>query len=275
MVKRPNGKLNIYNKFMMMMVTIRTKFQYFYYKHIYLNPYLGVKFLQLYRIVIGILLIYNIIINNYTFVLDLLNILNKNYSELLFMDFTHVKMDPWNNYNPFGEGPSNNVPSGNGPPGNGPGNNPVGLESTIENENAKNRQESEVKLTRKRGIKGLGPEYRYYDHSKHSWVYPEAYHHSEPEIMASKTLRVYVEGSIRYTYYCHDYYPELRYCRITYPDGTYATIYDKSVVMKHIEYHRRHIALGYRMDPPFSYEDYYKEHFDVFRKAKINAFFKR
>lgn len=151
---------------MMMMMMIRTNlFKYFYYKHIYLNPYLGVKLLQLYRIIIGILLIYNIIYNNYTYTIDLLNILNKNYYyELLFMDFTHVKMDPLGNNNPFGEGPSNNVPSGNGPSGN----NPVGFESTIENENAKNRQESEIKFRRRRGMSSLGPEFCYYDQTKRS-----------------------------------------------------------------------------------------------------------
>lgn len=96
---------------------------------------------------------------------------------------------------------------------------------------------------------------------------------AEPEVMASKTLRIYQEAGIKYTYVCDSFYPEHRYCRITYPDGTDAFIFDKSVVMKHIEYHRRHIALGHRMVPPFPYADYYKEHFDVFRKEKIKAFF--
>lgn len=31
--------------------------------------------------------------------------------------------------------------------------------------------------------------------------------------------------------------------------------------------------MGYQMDPPFIFFDYYKEHFDVFRKNKINSFF--
>jgi hypothetical protein len=43
--------------------------------------------------------------------------------------------------------------------------------------------------------------------------------------------------------------------------------------MKHIEFHKRHVAMNYQADPPFDYAKYYKEHFDEFRKEKIRKEF--
>jgi CMP-2-keto-3-deoxyoctulosonic acid synthetase len=72
---------------------------------------------------------------------------------------------------------------------------------------------------------------------------------------------------------CSDFYEECRYCVVTYPDGTRAYIFDKPTLMKHIEFHKRHVAMNYQADPPFIYEKYYKEHFDEFRQEKIRREF--
>jgi len=234
--------------------------------------------LNIYRLIIGIIVIYIIINENTNYVYKLLGIYTDNYiQELSPIDCILLKMDSWGNSNPygygnpFGEGSSSNVPPSGGPPGN----NPTGIESTIENENSKSReqdsgrkeQDSGRKANRRRGLEG--PHYRYYDRSTHKYVYPEAYHEKEPIYLANKTTRVYLHGGISYTYICDSFHEEDRYCKITYPDGTYAFIFNKETVMNHIDFHRKHIQLGHRSNPPFSYIDYYNDHFDPFRKKKI------
>lgn len=252
-------------------------FRYFYYKEIYLNPNLAFKLLNIYRLIIGISIICIVINKNTDYIYELLGIYTNNYiQELSPTDCDLLKMDPWGNSNPygydysygysnpFGVGSSNNVPQGGGPPGN----NPTGTESAIENENSKNReQDSGRKANRRRGLEG--PPYRYYDRSTHKYVYPEAYHEKEPIYLANKTTRVYLHGGISYTYVCDSFHEEDRYCKVTYPDGTYAFIYNKETVMNHINFHRKHIQLGYQCNPPFSYINYYNDHFDPFRKQKI------
>ena len=244
-------------------------FKYFYYKEIYLNPTFGFKLFTFYRLILGILFFYSIVNNNYLYIYELLGIYTNNCIEELSPIL--LKMDSWGNGNPFGEGSSNNVPPGKGPPGN----NSTGVESTVENENPKNKQKSEVdrRINRRRGLQG--PVFRYYDRLTHRYVYPEAYHEGEPIYLGNKTTRVYDHGGIRYAYVCEDYFEDKRYCKITYPDGTYAFIYNKEAVMKHIDYHRKHIRLGHQSEPPFPYINYYNEHFDVFRKKKIESFFEK
>lgn len=246
-------------------------FRYFYYKEIYLNPNLGFKLLSIYRLIIGILFIYIVINDNTNYIYELLGIYINNYiQELSSIDCILLKMDSWGDNNPsgygnpFGEGSSNNVPPSGGPPGN----NFTGTESTIENENSKNReQDSGRKANRRRGLQG--PPFRYYDTSTHKYVYPEAYHEGEPILLANKTTRVYNYGSITYTYVCDKFHEEDRYCKITYPDGSDAFIFDKRTVMNHIDYHKKHIKLGYECNPPFFYAEYYNDHFDPYRKKKI------
>lgn len=278
MIERSYGRLN------KIKIKIKTKiksmqfigyFRYFYYKEIYLNPNLGSKLFNLYRLIIGILFIFIMINENFNYIYELLDIYINNYlQELSPTDCILLKMDsggnanPFGDANPFGEGSSSNVPPGRGPSGN----NPTGAESTTENENSKKKeQDSGRKANRRRGL--LGPVYRYYDRSTHKYVYPEAYHEDEPIYLGNKTTRIYSHGGITYTYVCEDYFEDNRYCKITYPDGTYAFIFDKETVMNHIDYHRKHIKLGHQSNPPFSYADYYREHFDVFRKKKVQAFF--
>lgn len=255
----------------------------YYYRNIHLNPSYWYKLLYLYRLMLGFLIICAIIKNNPMYIYGLLYELNINYFNDLFFDLVHENMVPWGQGNPFGEGSSINVPMGantnwpSGPSGpSGPlgpgGNNPLGVESAIENENSRNR-DYEFKMKYRRKPDAHTPAYRYYDNDKRRWVYPECYHLVDPTVMASKTMRIYEEGGIRWTYMCSDYYEENRYCCVTYPDGTRAYIFDKPTVMKHIEYHKRQIAMNYQADPPFSYGHYYKEHFEEFRKEKIRKEF--
>lgn len=105
--------------------------------------------------------------------------------------------------------------------------------------------------------------------------YPEQYHTVEPELFFNKTLRIYEQDGIRYVYHLKSFYQIDRYCRVVYPDGTSAFIFDKSVVQKNIEFHRKHIAMNNRADPPFNYWLNYKNYFDKFRKAKIAAMMAR
>lgn len=265
MIERSNGWVN------KIKIKSMQYIRYFYYKEVYLNPNLGLKILNIYRLIIGILFIYLVLKDNSNYIMELLDIYSNRYLQILSpTDCIILKMDSWGDGNHFGEGSSSNVPSGKGPSGN----NPTGAESTIENENSKKReQDSGRKLNRRKNLKG--PVFRYYDRLTHKYVYPEAYHEYEPVYLGNKTTRVYNHGGIIYTYVCEDYYEDNRYCRITYPDGTYAFIFNKETVMNHIDYHRKHIKLGHQSNPPFSYVDYYKEHFDVFRKKKIQSFFEK
>ena len=252
----------------------------YYYRNIYLNPSYWYKLLYLYRFMLGFLIVYTTIKDNPMYIYGLLYELNINYFNDLFFDSLHANMVPGGRGNPFGEGSSRNDPIGanhNGPSGplgpSGPGgNNPLGVESSIENENSRNRG-YEFKMKYRRKPDEHTPAYRYYDRVKRRWVHPEVYHLVDPTVLASKTMRIYDEGGIRWTYMCSDYDENKRYCIVTYPDGTRAYIYDKATVMKHIEFHKRHIAMNYQVNPPISYGHYYKEHFDGFRKDKIRREF--
>lgn len=233
--------------------------------------------LNIYRLIIGISVICIVISENTNYIYELLDVYANNYiQELSYTDNTVLKMDPWGNpygnpysyNNPYGVGPSGNVPPSGGPPGN----NPTGIESSIENENSKNReQDSGRKANRRRGLEG--PHYRYYDNKTHKYVYPEAYHEKEPIYLANKTTRVYLHGGISYTYICDSFHEEDRYCKITYPDGSSAFIYDKETVMKHILFHRKQIQLGHQCNPPFDYIDYYNSRFDAIRKQRLTEYY--
>ena len=136
------------------------------------------------------------------------------------------------------------------------------------------RDESEPsrKANRRRNL--IGPKYRYYEFisNRGRYIYPEAYHSNGPICMGNNTTRVYNDqGGIRYTYMCESALEEDRYCQITYPDGTRATIFNKKTVMQHIDYQKAKIKEGYSLNPPISYVDNYKEQFDAARKAKVNA----
>lgn len=261
-----------------MSIRIKSFLIYMYYKEIWLNPYLPNKFLLLYRIILGLLFIYSVMNNNLSYVLYLLDIYSIDYYNELLDDCIFVHMDSLDgglNYDTNNLS-SGNLLSGGGPSGGGPsGNNPLGLIYPGENENSRQRFEDiEFKMS-KRKRRPDGPKFKYYNRYFGKNIYPEKFHTEEPEYFASNTMRVYNEGGIRYTYICDSYHSYNRYCRIRYPDGTYTFIFDKPLVLKHIEFHRKHIALGYGMKPPFMYPERYQEHFDQFRKNKINAFFER
>ena len=253
----------------------------YYYRNIHLNPNYWYKLLYLYRFMLGFLVVCSAIKDNPMYIYGLLYELNINYLNDLFFDSIHDNMVPWGSSNNV-EGSSRNVPMGtnpNGPSGplgpSGPGgNNPLGVESGIENENSRNRNRTyEFKMQYRRKPDAHTPAYRYYDNDKRRWVYPETFHEANPIVLASKTMRIYEEDGIRWTYMCSDFYEECRYCVVTYPDGTRAYIFDKPTLMKNIEFHKRQVAMNYQVDPPFSYTKYYKEHFDEFRQEKIRREF--
>jgi hypothetical protein len=69
-------------------------FRYYYYKELYLNPNLGFKLFNLYRLIIGILFIYTVINNNLNYVNELLDMYTNNYlQELTPTDCILLKMD--------------------------------------------------------------------------------------------------------------------------------------------------------------------------------------
>lgn len=125
-----------------------------------------------------------------------------------------------------------------------------------------------------------GPRYKFLwiseNGKKKLWVYPESYHY-EPMKRShfANTLRIYEDANIKYSYHTQQYQINDRFCNITYPDGTHLTIYNKKVVLEHIKYHHKHISMNIKQKPHFFYDRWYKEHFEPFRKAKINAFFSR
>lgn len=129
---------------------------------------------------------------------------------------------------------------------------------------------------RKLKKKTLGPKFRFRDPKRKKWIDPESYHGQAPiQVMASKTMRVYQDGPLRYTYFCHAYRRSKRYCKVTYPDGTSLYMYSPEKLMKHIEFNRHNTWLGYQMKPKFMMGNYYRTHFDPFRKKKINDIINR
>lgn len=237
-------------------------FRYFYYIEIYLNPNLVFKLFNLYRLIISILFTYIVISNNLNYIYELLDIYINNYlQELSPTDCILLKMNSLGEPNPFGEGSSNNVPPGNGPSGNN-----SGIESAIEDEDSKKKRINRL-ANRRRGLEG--PEFSYYDRNTRNYIYPEAYHPSKPEYLLNKTMRIYDHGGIRYTYLCMDPSEDKYSCWIKNPDGTCTVISDKETVMNHINYHRNLINQGNKSEPPFCYETYYREHFEVFKQNKL------
>nr|YP_009774819.1 hypothetical protein [Penicillium citrinum]QJA14317.1 hypothetical protein [Penicillium citrinum]QUL58703.1 hypothetical protein [Penicillium sp.] len=117
------------------------------------------------------------------------------------------------------------------------------------------------------------PAYRYYDRNLCQFVHPEMLHQNAPQLMFSNTMRVYEEGHLRYTYYTNYHNEKDRYCKVTYPDGSYLFMYDKCRLFKHIEFNKYNTHLGYKMKPPFILHDYFLSRFDVYRMNKINKFF--
>jgi hypothetical protein len=129
---------------------------------------------------------------------------------------------------------------------------------------------------RYRRIPSDWPPYRYYDRKICQFVHPEMFHHSPPtQVLFSKTMRIYEEGHLRYTYYCNFHSEKARYCKVTYPDGTYLFMFDKYRLFKHIEYNHYNTHLGYSMKPPFILHDYFSTRFDKYRIKKVKEFFKK
>ena len=148
----------------------------------------------------------------------------------------------------------------------------------IEKSNKRNKDEVDtVENTQSKKVKVFikqppkGPGFYYYDKNTKRVIYPESYLDKDPFYLRSQSVRIYDESSLRLTFYCDDEDRNNFYCKILFPDGTHVKIYDKPTVFKFIQYHKDHIKLGYSMKPVFNYDDYYKKHFDIFRKNKVNT----
>lgn len=165
------------------------------------------------------------------------------------------------------------VPTGG--PGGPPGNNSTGLLATPDVENSRKNYENHKFNIYKRKFVPIGPRYKYlYTSSdgENKWIYPERYHTKEAiHSIFSNTLRIYDESGIRYAYHTENFYLKNRYCIITYPDATKLTVFNKKIIIEHIKFHRKHISMSYSMKPAFMYPKEYHDHFEPFRKAKINA----
>lgn len=217
---------------------------------------------------------------NYNNELDIHN----EYYDIRFKNKNYITTESYiTNINSSNNYITSGLPSGNrfgnmlppGGPGRPPGNNSTGFLATPGVENSrKDYEEHKFNIYKRRYIP-KGPRYKYYDTApdgSKKWIYPERYH-SKPatHYIFSNTLRIYDESNIRYAYHAEDFYLDNRFCVITYPDGTKLTVFNKKIIIEHIKFHRKHVSMSYGMKPPFMYPSEYKNHFEPFRKAKINA----
>lgn len=117
----------------------------------------------------------------------------------------------------------------------------------------------------------LVPEGRfvYYDPVAKRSINPEALHWEKPNTYHNNVVRTYSEYGLQYTYNCMSSDPSKHFCRVKYPDLSICDIYRTQTMVENIEFHRNHVKLGYKMKPTYLYNDYYNEHFDVFREQKV------
>lgn len=286
---------------------INQHIKYIYYKDIYLNHIFIYKLLFFYRIIISLIALCYFINQNPVIILQLINIFeiyyfneliddiyNKKWNYLFIYhkninNLSNLNINPWNISNSYIGSTFTNYSSGFSTSSREPGGgDSVGIESTIENENSRKRKNNtsiatiepkikdnpvEFKYVKKRKLFHDGPDFclkrKIPDRNKWKWFYPECGHVVKPEIMASKTMRVYNDDGIRYTYLCHHYSMRDRFCKITYPDGTTLIMNKKSRIWDHILFHRKHIYFGNCMEPYYNYSAKYVEHFNQYRKKKL------
>lgn len=115
----------------------------------------------------------------------------------------------------------------------------------------------------------------YYDPIEKRSHNPEVLHLENSNNLHDNNIRVFNEHSLQYTYNCMSSDPSKHFCKVTYPDLSMCYIYRTQTMVDNIMFHRKHVTLGYEMDPKFSYDKYYKQHFDVFRKQKVEALLKK
>lgn len=253
-------------------------FKYIYFKEIYLEPNLPYKLLFIYRIIIGLFFTYCAITNNEWFFLELLNSFSINYV-FEFNDECCLNINRWGS---AGQGSSRNPGFSSGGSGGPPDPKFTGSEPVFEVENSKRRREdNEESAPKKRGrplkqgmlerLPPKGPKFCYFDAEKNRAIHPECFHTNNPRGLGSNTRRIYDEDGLRFTYVCESADRRDHYCKITFPDATNIVIYDRPTVMKFIEFHRNEIRLGYSVQPKYFYVNHYKEHFEGFRKNKINS----
>lgn len=288
MTKRSNGRLRFIILKMRYVKKLISNYVYFfpryiYYKYIYLNPAFGFKLFFFYRLIILLLTVYTLSINNLEFVYNYIDIFLSCYNNELDTSFVLT-----GRLNSLDQGSSNSGSFNNsGPsyPGNGPGKDPTGKNYTgtdprFEIEKSNKRDRSEVNTGENTQTKKVkiysrappkGPGFYFFDKDSNNVIYPESYLNKDPVFLRSNSVRIYDESSLRLTFYCEGEDRSKYYCKILFPDGTHVKIYDKPTVFKFIQYHRDHIKLGYSMKPVYHYDDYYKKHFDVFRKNKVNS----
>jgi hypothetical protein len=99
-------------------------------------------------------------------------------------------------------------------------------------------------------------------------IYPEVFHTIKADYTShAYDIRIYKEHGITYSYVTiWDGKPN--YCRVTYPDDTYAHIYDKPTVMKHILFHRKNSYLNSNMGNPVDFSQKYVDQFEPFKLEK-------
>ena len=267
------------------------------------NPSLPYKLLFIYRINIILLSICCVIWNDFYHFLDIIFNFNINYYEELVNDYYwelvnnyEVKTRPpqgkgyW--YNPTGDGlwiKSNKVVNpvaGGGPNrgGGGPPNNPLGLASAGSDEQRQKFDDYKFKMKYKKGW-SLRPKFVWLETAGKGFVSehsPEKLHMNKPTVTHNKTLRIYDEpGGLKYVYRTMPFYEELRSCSITFPDGTVLITTDRVLVEQFIYFNQKNIAINNRVDiangysTALNYHEWYKNHFDKFRRAKILAIIAR
>ena len=265
------------------------------------NPSLPYKLLFIYRINLVFISICCVVSNDANFFLDIIYNFNINYYEelvndcylILVSDYeVNVKLPEGKGYwyNPTGDGlwvkarKAINPVAGGGPNrgGGGPSNNPLGLASAGSDEQRQKFDDYKFKMKYKKAW-ALKPKFVWFETTGRNKDYvkehsPEKLHMTKPELFHKNTLRVYEEpGGLKYIYRTRPYYEEARICEITFPDGTLLITTDRVLVEQLIYFNQKNIAINNRVDvdngftTAINYHDWYKKHFDPFRRAKILA----
>lgn len=85
------------------------------------------------------------------------------------------------------------------------------------------------------------------------------------------SLRVYKEGSLRYTYHAESEDMDNRYCIITYPDNTILKTNNPETVFNNIKINRKIVHIGkYSVKHDIYYARDYRDYFSSFKRITIN-----
>jgi hypothetical protein len=109
----------------------------------------------------------------------------------------------------------------------------------------------------------------YYDPETKRTHNPEVLHAENTGNFFNNAIRCYNDSGIHYSYNCMSEDTSKHFCRVTYPDLSICDIYRTQTMQDNIEFHRKHVKLGYQMEPKFDYHNHYVKHFDFYRKQTI------